>query len=413
MFNEKQIGFYAGSFDPLTKGHWNFICDAICRCDKVYIGVGINDKKTPLFSESERIELIQKTINDFMLSYKYKKINKIVFSETEKKAYNRLSKKPDIVEAVSYKGLTIDNALKLGATSLLRGERNSSDHEYEASISTVNHILLKVRQADLGFITLTPANQKYVEHISSSSTKVLCDAGEYVATEEYVTPSVHNELVKKYIREEFIKTSKAFGIKDKDVINEEYDSLTDDYSNNRLYHNLSHIASCLNYLNIYEAIENKLSKDDRMAIVMAIFYHDIEQEENTEKSKKRLEKYIGNHRLLDKSLSCIDATEHLEREGKTLTSLQELMSDLDLSILGSPSRYPIYAQAIREEYKQYPDDVFAETRMNLLKTILDSEQIYYTEFFDKMFTKNARENILEEQTLWTSVILEKVLLRSS
>ena len=58
--NKQKIAFYAGSFDPFTNGHWALVCEAMTKCDKVYIGIGNNPDKEGFFTPTERIEGIQK-----------------------------------------------------------------------------------------------------------------------------------------------------------------------------------------------------------------------------------------------------------------------------------------------------------------------------------------------------------------
>ena len=45
----KRIGFYPGSFDPVTLGHTDVIARACRLVDKLVIGVGVHDAKQPLF----------------------------------------------------------------------------------------------------------------------------------------------------------------------------------------------------------------------------------------------------------------------------------------------------------------------------------------------------------------------------
>src|SRR5262245_60602933 len=49
---------YPGSFDPLTNGHLDLIQRASKLFDKVVVAVAKSDSKAPLFSLSERLELV-------------------------------------------------------------------------------------------------------------------------------------------------------------------------------------------------------------------------------------------------------------------------------------------------------------------------------------------------------------------
>ncbi|MEM8976106.1 MAG: adenylyltransferase/cytidyltransferase family protein, partial [Pseudomonadota bacterium] len=52
------IGFYSGSFDPITLGHTDVIARALTIVDELVIGVGIHPGKVPMFSAEERIAMI-------------------------------------------------------------------------------------------------------------------------------------------------------------------------------------------------------------------------------------------------------------------------------------------------------------------------------------------------------------------
>jgi len=60
--NNSKSGVYAGSFDPITKGHLDIIFQAAKLLDTLYIVVGVNSAKTPLFTAEERIAMIRHEI---------------------------------------------------------------------------------------------------------------------------------------------------------------------------------------------------------------------------------------------------------------------------------------------------------------------------------------------------------------
>ena len=53
------IGFYSGSFDPVTHGHIDVIERSIGIVDELVIGVGVHDGKVPMFTADERIEMLE------------------------------------------------------------------------------------------------------------------------------------------------------------------------------------------------------------------------------------------------------------------------------------------------------------------------------------------------------------------
>lgn len=61
-----RIAVYPGSFDPITLGHLNIIRRVSRIFDKVYVCVMVNsEKRSPLFTVEERMELIKKVVGRF------------------------------------------------------------------------------------------------------------------------------------------------------------------------------------------------------------------------------------------------------------------------------------------------------------------------------------------------------------
>ncbi len=65
MYRPK-TGVYAGSFDPVTRGHLDIIFQAATLMDRLYVVVGVNATKTPLFTADERAEMIRQDIEDIV-----------------------------------------------------------------------------------------------------------------------------------------------------------------------------------------------------------------------------------------------------------------------------------------------------------------------------------------------------------
>ncbi len=100
---------FAGTFDPITAGHSAVIKKALLSYDKVYVVIGVNDKKTPLFSVEERLEFI----------------NKLFIGEKR-------------VEVCFNAGLTVDFMKEKKVTDYIRGYRNNSDLIYERAAEKFN-----------------------------------------------------------------------------------------------------------------------------------------------------------------------------------------------------------------------------------------------------------------------------------
>lgn len=107
-----RIAVFPGSFDPITVGHVDLIIRALPLFDKVVVAIGENTKKQYLFETEQRIAWLN-----------------TVFGQMDK------------VEIGNYRGLTVDYCKEIGARYLIRGLRNSSDFDYEKTISQLNHII--------------------------------------------------------------------------------------------------------------------------------------------------------------------------------------------------------------------------------------------------------------------------------
>lgn len=107
-----RIALFPGTFDPVTFGHLDIIERSLQLFDKLYIGIGMNANKLPMFPAEQRMEWLGEIFRD------------------EPK-----------VEAVMYEGLTVDCCRKLNANYILRGIRYVSDFEYEKAIADMNRSL--------------------------------------------------------------------------------------------------------------------------------------------------------------------------------------------------------------------------------------------------------------------------------
>lgn len=107
-----RICLFPGTFDPITFGHLDIIERALPIFDKLYIGIGLNANKAPMFSPEMRISWI----------------NKIFENEPK-------------IESVIYEGLTVECCKKINAKFILRGIRYVSDFEYEKAIADMNRSL--------------------------------------------------------------------------------------------------------------------------------------------------------------------------------------------------------------------------------------------------------------------------------
>ena len=103
---------YPGSFDPCTNGHLDIIDRSAQLFDKVIVAVLTNSSKTPVFTVSERIELLKTATADY-----------------------------SNVEVCSFSGLLVDFLRKIDVKVVIKGIRAVSDFEYEFQMSLTNKAL--------------------------------------------------------------------------------------------------------------------------------------------------------------------------------------------------------------------------------------------------------------------------------
>ncbi len=103
---------YPGTFDPITNGHLDIIGRGVRLFDQVIVALLKNADKEPLFSLSERLEIVGNAVRQF----------------------------PN-VRVESFDGLLVDYARKRGARAIVRGLRALSDFEYEFQMALMNRRL--------------------------------------------------------------------------------------------------------------------------------------------------------------------------------------------------------------------------------------------------------------------------------
>jgi pantetheine-phosphate adenylyltransferase len=123
---EKKVALFAGSFDPFTKGHEDIVLRGLQMFDEIVIAIGYNSQKNNRYFA---IELMVEKIRSTFQSY------------------------PNI-QVQTYAELTAEYAKKFSAKYLLRGLRNTTDFEYENSISQINRKLN--HQLESVFLITTP-----------------------------------------------------------------------------------------------------------------------------------------------------------------------------------------------------------------------------------------------------------------
>ena len=107
-----RTALYAGSFDPITRGHEDLMLRSLEYVDRLVVAVATNSSKQPVFTVQERVDLIRAAVNN----------------------EPRISVK-------SFDGLLVEFAAKEGAQLLIRGLRAVSDFEYEYQMALMNRHL--------------------------------------------------------------------------------------------------------------------------------------------------------------------------------------------------------------------------------------------------------------------------------
>lgn len=152
---------YAGSFDPITKGHMNIIEQSSRLFDEVVVAVLQNSsKKNSLFALEERMEMIRE-----------------------------IYKNMDNIKIVSGSGAAVDIALLYGCKALVRGLRSVSDYDYEVQLAEIN------RDISNKINTICLFVDREYQFISSSVVKEVFNLNKDIT--KYVDPVVKNKMLIK------------------------------------------------------------------------------------------------------------------------------------------------------------------------------------------------------------------------
>ena len=152
---------YAGSFDPITRGHEDLIRRSCEFVDHLVVAVAINSSKKALFTTDERVALIRAAT-----------------------ANNKG------VEVTQFEGLLVDFARKVGAKFNIRGLRAVSDFEYEFQMALMN------RHMSESFETIFMVPSVETTYISSSVVREV--AQHHGNLKGLVHPAVAKALAAKF-----------------------------------------------------------------------------------------------------------------------------------------------------------------------------------------------------------------------
>ena len=160
--SEKKIAIYPGTFDPITNGHLDIVQRASELFDEVIVALARNSQKTPVFTESERLDLLARGI-----------------AERCPTCTN--------IRTDSFQGLLVEYAEARGARAIVRGLRALSDFEYEFQMALMNRKLAE------GVTTVFLMPHERYTYLNSTIVRELARNGKDVS--DFV-PSVVAEALK-------------------------------------------------------------------------------------------------------------------------------------------------------------------------------------------------------------------------
>ena len=175
----------------------------------------------------------------------------------------------------------------------------------------------------------------------------------------------------------------------------EFDRLIARYSEpHRAYHTVQHLEECfLEYGGARGLAQSPCE------VGLALFFHDAiydtHAHDNEEKSAalalrvladaradERLQTYVGDLILVTRHAAMPETPD------------QQLVVDIDLSILGAPqARFDEYERQVRQEYAWVDETIFRSVRSRILQEFLARPVIYSTASFRHRLEHRARENL--------------------
>jgi pantetheine-phosphate adenylyltransferase len=156
-----RIAIYAGSFDPITRGHEDLMTRSLQFVDRLIVAVARSAGKAPVFTVDERVALIKAAIGD------------------DKR-----------IEVRGFDGLLVELAQSVNARLLIRGLRAVSDFEYEYQMALMNRHLAP------GLETVFMVPSLDTTYISASLVREVARFGGDVSG--LVHPAVANALRAKF-----------------------------------------------------------------------------------------------------------------------------------------------------------------------------------------------------------------------
>ncbi|SDG64606.1 pantetheine-phosphate adenylyltransferase [Pelagibacterium luteolum] len=143
----ERVGFYPGSFDPVTNGHLDVIERSCKLVDRLIVGIGVHAAKKAMLTAHQRRDLLAETAGAIG------------------------TRKGVAIEIVEFDGLMVQAAQRCGAGIVIRGLRDTTDYNYEMQMVGMNAQMAPDIQTV--FVPASP----YVRHISATLVRQISEMG--------------------------------------------------------------------------------------------------------------------------------------------------------------------------------------------------------------------------------------------
>ena len=160
----ERVGIYPGTFDPMTLGHMDIIERGAKLVDRLIVGVTTNIAKSPMFSDDERIAIVEREV----------------------------AAVGGNIEVVGFNSLLMNFAEEQGASVVIRGIRGVTDFEYEYQLTGMN------RQLNDRIETIFLMADVALQPIASRLVKEIALYGGDIS--KFVTPAVRDEVAARVIQ---------------------------------------------------------------------------------------------------------------------------------------------------------------------------------------------------------------------
>jgi len=157
----ERIGIYPGTFDPITLGHMDIIERGAKLVDRLIIGVTTNIAKSPMFSDDERLAIVER----------------------------ECASVDGRIEVVGFNSLLMDFAEAQNASVIIRGIRGVTDFEYEYQLTGMN------RQLNDRIETIFLMADVALQPIASRLVKEIALYGGDIS--KFVTPAIRDDVMAK------------------------------------------------------------------------------------------------------------------------------------------------------------------------------------------------------------------------